>query len=405
MTKEILDRASEIAKEEMARLEKEEKASEQAQKQEEEAKGASVETPEESQEEQKTVGQEAGEEKPVEKTDEQIMEADNESLNEDELARKNDLIEKEEEALSTEAKIARIKEKTQKRIDQLTAELKGEKESRTEDKQKIEYLESELSNLRQSLEESGSIEKPQDKVEATLEANIAKRQEEDKDLPFAERREMSDDDLEQFLLEDMVGAQKWLARRELRHDKERTNLANSHKAVGDIQAKTKAFYDKFPGCNQEARHRELLSQGKTSQEAMDIICKESPEFKTMIDIFREKPELADVNNPDAPELTTKEMEKRLEKTTPRMYSEEELEAAKQEAIKAEQERQANIDTAVTNSNQANRSPSEYEKQPWFSEGLKLYIKAGELKGEKLTKQDYIETLRYGKDQRGSDSSI
>lgn len=389
MDQTTIDRAAEIANETMATLKaKDEKRASEAKKAEEEAAAKKVkeETKGASTEESAT-----GKEKTEgEQTDDELVAAAEDSLTEEQKVKKAEIIEKREKAKTPEQKLADWQEKTQKRIDELSGQLKAEKASRKADLDKITQLEEVIAGLEGKLEDSGAIETELEKISKDQEAHWAKLIEKDKDLPREKRREMSKDDIEEFLLEDNVAAHEWMVRRELRRQREIDSKLKGREVVGDIKKHEATFFEKFPGCNMEERGAELESEGKSQQEIIEILCKESPDFKLMIDVVKANPKLNDTSSPSGLEALMKAME--AKRTKPKTYTEEQLQAAAKEAAKKEQDRLKSLDVGPTNTikTPVDRTTTEYKT------GLKLYIEAGKRAGHDWTEKDYLAILAHGK---------
>ena len=324
-----------------------------------------------------------------------ILEIKDEELNEAELVRKNELIQEKEDAKTPEEKQKDWQDNVQKRIDELSGEVKAEKEGRKQDADYIKTLEKTISDLKGDLENSGSIESESVKNEKTDEGLYMKMVDEDENLPREKRREMSENELEEFLLENYTKANEWIVRRELRRDKIRTERKNSRQAAENINSKAKQFFAEYPGCNAGfAKQKELISQGKTEQEAIEIISADNKDFALMMELFKEDKKYSDPNT--GPELMSVEMKKRKSgKESKETFTKEEVDQMKKEAIEAEQQRVASIDQGITSSVANTISDS----TPEYKEGLRVFIAAGKRKGMAWTDKDYKEILKYGRDAR------
>jgi len=402
---EQLDRTSEIANEQMAKFEAEAKERDQGSK--EESKGASSDKS--STEKNQTEGTKKeetneGEAEGTSKNDEQILESNDGDLNEEELIRKGEIVKERDEARTPEQKLADFQENTQKRIDGVLGELKEAKSSRESDQATIKALEDKIANLTGELEESGSIESDVVKLKNTAEESYAKMVETDKDLPRNERREMSEDELEDYLLEDYSKANQWLVRRELRRDRDLQKQMNAkesnEKASESIAKSAEALFTKYPKCDQEARGEELMKEGKSEKEAIEIVMKESPDFKLMMDILKEDKKYSDPKDPKAPLLLMEEMEKRIGGTS-KTYTEDEVKTMKEEAIEAERKRIESIDTGAGGNNLPAQSFETSLEDPLVQAQWKEWQKASKRPGARgdWSQKEFLKTLKYGETQR------
>jgi len=144
------------------------------------------------------------------KEDSRILAEPDDKLGEPEKKRKAELLEiKRKEEETPEGKIKRVKEETQRRIDEIKSEMLAKENQR---EQKLAALEAELAELKKPKQ----VEDIKAKVKREQAEQIAKYVEEDKSKPKEERREMSKDDLDSWYLEDPVEATKWIQRTEYR---------------------------------------------------------------------------------------------------------------------------------------------------------------------------------------------
>lgn len=401
---DTLDRVSEIGKETLEKLEKEKKAkeSEKAQKTKEESTDASLqdsslENNEKTEGSKKT---EDNDDSDSEKTDEQLLETNDDELTEDEKSRKQEVINKKESSKSPEEKLKEWQDKTQERIDSLISELKAEKSSRKQDQEKIDMLNSVIDSMKGDLERSGNIESDEDKMIKSENEIYSRMIDEDKELPKSKRREMSKDDLEEFLLEDMVEANEWIVRRERRREKDRESRLKGKDTAKTIQDSAKKFYEEFPECNVEQRGNELVNQGKTESEAIKIIMDENPDFKLMMDLINSNKEFSDPKNPQAPILLAKAMREK-KSSGKKTYTEEEVQKMVKEAQMKEDERLKSIDAGVSSTGLSNKKAS--SKDPMYQKGLELFLKASKTKGKNWTEDDYKKVLERGNRLRAADS--
>ena len=395
----VKDRTSELAEQKLVQLETAEQVKKDAEakaKAEAESKGAAAEesSTETVDKTDKTEGTEK-EANSEEKSDVELLKAEDKDLTEPEKVRKEDIIKKAEAAKTPEQKLKEWQDTTQKRIDELSGNLKAEREGRRQDSDVIKNLEGRIATMQAELEKTGSIESDSVRDYKTDKERYAKMVVEDKDLPREARREMSDDELEEYLLENHREANEWLVRRELRRRDDILERQKSRQAATTIKQKAETFFKEFPGCNQETRHKELVQSGKTDAQAIEILMGENDDFKMMMNVIKENPSFSNPEN--GPELLAAEMKRRktqtqsnVDKTT---FTKEDVEMAKQQAAEAERQRLASIDTGLTSSV---TTATLSKGSPIYQEGLKLFIQAGKRRGHQWTEKDYQDTLDYGK---------
>jgi hypothetical protein len=271
-------------------------------------------------------------------------------LNEEEQAQKAQILQKR-----AEQKEADRQAKIDQRFAEITGELKAERNARTKDQEKIKALENEL----KALKEPGNA----DAIYKAEEERVAKYREADKALPRAERREMDDAELEEWMIEDMVSANRWLVKQERRRERERESDANNGKddlsgkaeEILQRQAESKARATaKHPELDMTKRMADLKGQGKSEAEIQGIIFKENPKVRTVAEIMREDPDkylLAD----NGPELLVEEMERRL-KSKPSESQEERDARIAAEAIERERQRIASLPENLRSNPQGNNEP-------------------------------------------------
>ena len=297
-----------------------------------------------------------------------ILEAKDEELSEEDKPKKSALLKKKaaEREAEKEANV-------QRRIDEISSDLKTERAERVKDKEKILNLESELTKLK-SGGDSGKVQAEVDRLE---QSRIAKNLSEDKSLPREKRREMDDEELQEWLVEDMANAQRWLARQEFRRDRERS--ADTQKLRGgqdgDMKAKADAVikkqaesnarvFQRHPELNVTKRVADMKAEGKSDKEIGDAI-KNDPKCKLALEIIQEDQEkyLLDENGP---ELVAAEIERRLAKSPKGETQEERDKRIADEAVEAERQRQAGIDEGInsTRGKGPETKMSDMEKKQW-----------------------------------------
>lgn len=275
------------------------------------------------QEKQEQEATQATEKKKAE--DELIAKPDPE-LDEEKLKEKNALIEQrtkdEESKLTNKEKIERVKEESQKRINAVIAEIKelrdqGSKEAQ-DLKKELQILQTDNENLTKKLE-TGSGKTPtfaEEAVKADKE-RIAKYLEEDAALPRDQRREMSDDDLQEWMEENPIGANRWIAEQTQRRIEERKIWKHNKQ----VEVEVKDFLDKqqasftrtlirHPDLDTKTRQAELEKEGKTKPEIHEILLGENQKYKLVHEIIASDREKY-LKLENSPELIVEEMEKRL----------------------------------------------------------------------------------------------
>lgn len=263
------------------------------------------------------------------KEEKELLEKKDEELSEEDRDRKAGLLNKqrkeEEGKLSSEDKIKHVKEETQKRIDEVVNDLKQVKDKTSKEadtlRSKLASLEQENQDLQKKLSTSSAIKDGIDEiVDKEEQEQIAKYLKEDKDIPREKRREMSEEEIEQWLLEEYGKATQWLIRRDMRRDKDKEASRFSKKkerVVKDFLKKQSAsahrVVEKHPELDNakiEKREAELKAQGKNEQEIEATIFQENPKYKVCKDLLKKNPNRYR-NAANAPELLAEDMEKVL----------------------------------------------------------------------------------------------
>lgn len=227
----------------------------------------------------------------------------------------------EESKLSADEKIKRAKEESQKRIDEIKNEMK---QSEDKHSKKYEELEKSLAILRQENESlNKKLSKPaEDDPAVTLKVKEAERLskylEEDKSKPREQRREMSKDELNDWLLEDLDSATDWKIERNMRRSNERSRDVQTFRkelATKDFSEKQSESNAKViirhPDLDTSKREAELKAQNKPDEEIHETLCQENEKYRLCAEIVKSNPEKY-LTTPNGPELVMQEMEKRLE---------------------------------------------------------------------------------------------
>jgi len=283
----------------------------------------------------------------IAKGDERILDTPEDELDEEQKARKEEIL-KAKKPDKPEEKKPDDQDRLNKRFGELTGEIKDLKTEKTQDRDKINELEKQLGEVNEKLNP------PKEDVEKKAEGERVKKYlEDDKDKPREKKREMSKEDLEEWLLEDNVSATEWLMERSLRRSGEKRAFRGSQEAkksvdklTAEMEKSSKRVETKHPELNTREKIKELKEDGKTDKEIHLILYKENEKYRLMYDIMKEDPKKYWVEN--GPELLAKEMEKRLSKPSGKKeFTDEELEKIKQDArndaLETEKERISSLD--------------------------------------------------------------
>lgn len=276
----------------------------------------------------------------------------------------------------------------EKRINELVGELKAEKAERIQDKEKLKALEAELAQLRAKVEKPGKEADVTTKLAELEKQRSEKYLKEDKDLPREKKRELTRDELEEWVVEDPIAAQEWMADRAVRKAREREEALMEIEAeeqattvIAKQRESQKRVLEKHPDVNLDAQIQTLVSQGKTIEQAREHLVKTNPKVKLLLEIAREegareKYALA----PNGPELLMEEVERRLQKSAKPAESAEEREARiREEAAEAERQRIANVDSGLRSSNRGSSSVD--ENDPTYKQMLEIFKKNGKTKAD------------------------
>lgn len=281
--------------------------------------------------------------------DEAILSKKDEELNDSEKGRKAELVKVKAETEEREKK-----SNVQKRIDELTSKIKLLEADNFATKAEKDALKTELDGIKKHLSMT-----PQDKIKEKVVSETLKLRskyaEEDKTKPREERREMPQQELNDWLLEDYEGATEWITKRTLRRAEDERNVRRSEEETiraSDIVSKqnlsAKRVQASHPELDIAPRQAELMAQGKSKEEALKIICAENKKFKLCLDIYNENQEKYLVEE-NAPELIVKEMEKRMNGKEP---SKDDVLQRELAEARAEIARLKGLDSGVTSTRSA-----------------------------------------------------
>lgn len=296
-------------------------------------------------------------EQDVQKQEEiKLLAAEDESLTDEQKEQKKVLLQKvedEKEAkLSPDEKIKSIKEQSQKRIDEIKGELLAERNKRSQDSEIVKKLEAELAEMKKQMQPR-LAEDNKAKIDRIAKEQIAKFVEEDKGKSFDQRREMSKEDLESWLLDDIEAATEWITNRTIRRGKDKERLEKEISSNGEASklandfvekqnASLKKLVSKYPDINLKTVNlNDVL--WKTDEEVEQLMKGESKNAIMAVKLCNQNPKKY-LERVDGPELVMQELD-RINNKSKKIYTltEDEL----QEKIKEEAERIANLDEGLT----------------------------------------------------------
>ena len=306
------------------------------------------------------------------KKDKGILSKKEEELNDEERKRKTEILDikkkEDEKILSTPddklddagkkhkaelkaQKPSKLELRVHKLVDEID-KLKKDKEKSADKDTRIGTLEGELADIKKNLSMS-SDDLFNKKVKEGNALRISKEIEEDKDKPREERREMSDEELNDWLTEDLVNAQRWISKNTLKRtiedDAYREMIVGAKKRK-ELLVKQKPFQDrvvaKHPELNTEDREKALEAEGKKPEEIFEILVKENEKYRVVTEIIKENPKKY-LNADNGPELVAVEMEKRLSKPEGGEESEIDKLVKQVSVLATELERVKGLDVSIT----------------------------------------------------------
>jgi len=339
--------------------------------------------------------QEEQQKKDAELLEREIKEPD--KLSEDDKKRvvvvKEEKVKAEEAKLSGEEKLKRTQDSMQRRIDELSNELKQNKELTAKE---IKTHQKELQLLRQENENLKDRFSQPEKPDTTAvlrqkeQERLTKYLQEDAGLLKEQKREMSEEEFEEWYAEQPARAQRWLTQQELRRARERAKdqedldkdnyRKDFERKIDESQARVLI---RHPELDITKREAELKGQGKSSAEIRSIICQENEKFRIAAEIVRENPDYFTKAN--APELIAVEMERRLA-----VKSSQPAETAEQKEIKALRKKLEDLEAEVAgreitdqgvNSTVVNQNANQEGYTPQEAQIVDLMTSAGASKKE------------------------
>lgn len=324
-----------------------------------------------------------------------LLEADDKDLSDEDKAKKAELV-KKQEAKKAETKTKEEKDNVSKRIGELTGKIKDLTREGSQDKEQIQNLQKQVEELQKQLNATPE-QKAQDELKKLEDDRIAKYLDEDKTKPREERREMTRDELEEWLLEDAVAATEWMTDRKIRRRDEATNdkatFEGKTKAESILksQAESEArVNDKHPEIQQATERRKaLLEEGKSPEEVSRIIFQENPKARAIAAVLRSmSPQEHEsiMLAPDGPEQLMERAVQYMSGQQKQAQKESDDEKARkiaEEAAEAERQRQAELD--VTHKSTRKSLPEEKESSEFYKKQLELAKRVG-ISKEQLDKR-------------------
>ena len=384
--------------EDAAAAEEDKKAVEDKKLEEAEAKAEEVKVPEEDKLDEKKTVEPVADPSPEEKAQELIKQKEELEKKVKEKKEAEEATEKEEED-----KEKKRNPRAEKRIGELTRQIKELKEGDGKEKRellaRLDILEAENKEL-QTKSGNAPESKIKDEVNTLEDKRISQYLEEDKSLPKEQRREMSEDEYKDWLIEDMTAATDWRLEQKLRaREERRTDIMKleTKVQVDEIVKKQNSsrlrVEARHPDLNTEARTKQLAAEGKDKKAIHEQLCEENVKYKTLAKIIGEDEKMAKkyMFSPDGPELLEKEMMKRLEgkKEEPKNEKITELEAeiaALKEGLESEAERKARIDVGVSSKKGARIM--EQKEGTRDSVEVDKVLKLAKDRGYKIDKKEY-----------------
>lgn len=294
------------------------------------------------------------------KEDEKLLSTPDNELDEKGKKRKAELV---------KAKPSKMELRIHELVDEI-GKLKKEGKKSAEKDKRIEILEEELAAVKKTLSMT-----PEDlfkqKVKEISSTRISKHIEEDKGKPREERREMTTEELNDWMAEDAVVAQEWIADRAIRRrdDKRRDNIKQ-----GQHQSYQKVLKDnpKMDMDKALERGKALREEGKSDDEISKVLAEEFLECVIAAVVMEESPYL--LNYPNGPEIVAKEVKRRMAKPDTKKEDTSKIDDLEKKIteLSAELERVKNLDVSII----SNRSPVVEEETDM---GKKLSQLAAEVK--------------------------
>jgi len=278
------------------------------------------------------------------KEDEVILSKKEEELDDKQKGRKAELLKIKKDAEDKDKK-----SNVQKRMDELSGQIKALENDRDSTKAEKDALKAELDGIKKQLHQTPE-DKTKEKVKKELSTRIEKYLDEDKELPREDRREMAKEELDEWLGEDLAAAQDWIAGRRIRRYREEETLkrdeflnTKASEVMGKFTKKYEAQISKHPELDISKRKAELEKEGKSKPEIRKILGEENPKWESFMKIFESDMQKY-IEDEDGPAKIVEQMEKKSE---PKAKDTKVEDLEKQISdLKAENERLSGLDTEV-----------------------------------------------------------
>lgn len=282
--------------------------------------------------------------------DEEILSKDEGELDDSEKDRKVEITKVKAKVEVEDVK--KEKSNVQKRFDELTSKIKNLEEDRNATKAEKEVLKSELDSIKKQLSMT-----PEDKTKEVVKAEVTARRkrflDEDKTLPRSDRREMSQDEIDEWALENFEDYQEWLVKRSIRRvddEREVMGAAKRNIAINAGIERINKWYDVAVANDAELnindRKKELEAEGKSRTEVRKILERERPKWKAFIETIESDPDKYFLSE-DGPSQLAAEMAKKIKPVE--KSKDPEIETLKQEMarLKAENDSLKGLDVGIT----------------------------------------------------------
>lgn len=376
---------------------------EDAKKKRVEARGA---TPASQAEKEKTKGKEkeappkeAPKETPEEKAerDEEILKKKDEELKDDEKLRKAELL-KVKATEDAKNKEKTEKSNTQKRIDELSNKVKSLEVNSTATKKERDDAKAELDAMKKELQMT-----PADLLKKELKEESQKRYQtylkEDEKKEKSERREMTKEELDEWLSDDYEQATDWITRRTMRRVREEESFVEDKKmkyahnlVLSKQKESAERVFVKHPELNVMEQVKTLQKEGMELKKIQEKLCAENPKYKLFMDTLNANYEkfFFDANGP---ELTVAEMEKNSVPPKEKESNSKIDELAKQlEEVTSELSRVKGLDVGI----KSNRSPEKKEETELGEQLKSLASELGLSPDKVLARVKERESKGYGR---------
>ncbi len=237
------------------------------------------------------------------KDNQAILDAKEEDLNEEQRERRGKLV--------TEDAEKKKQAKLDARFGELTGKIKDLERDAVANKDEITTLKTERDEL-------ASKDKPAETEELvikTFKENLSKYAKEDKEKPREQRREMTKEELDDWLIEDLGEANDWMAERSYRRAEDKRTIRQGLATEGLDKKQRESLdrvFKKHPEMDTEKSRERIIAlkkEKKSVQEIADVLAEEFPEVVLTYQVGDEHPEWG--KEADGPERVMREVEKRM----------------------------------------------------------------------------------------------